>query len=659
VRASTSIGVVAALVTGLLVATAVSHAAADPAGTTTDRIGNIAAGGTASSTACPAGTFATGTVVLASTLQPGDPAVEAVELTCSDGSTTAVAGNDDEASGEFVSSGCDDGSYLVGVYGRTGDVVDALGSRCLDGPDSISAGPLVGGAGGSDIGPAECPGDTKLTALTVWTSNYSGEGLVRSIQGTCAVRDTTTTLSVSPNARYPFQNITITATVTPMTDIGPLTGNVDFFVPGGIGGDDVPIEDGVAVFITDAVVGPAEIEASYEGDDNYDGSLSAVTSRSANVTTARVGGAPDGTTVSSTFCLQETFTTGIGVETVKVQGARYVQRVRLSCSDGSDTSHVPDGPDPSRYPPFSDCGDDAHAVGLYARSGDYLDAVGARCVHGSGQPKDAGLVGDTGGGSASGPADCPAATKLIGVTVWSTEHDFASMPDTTVITGMQGVCADAAAPTVHLNPLPDATLSSSVALSWHGSDPQTGVSDYQLRYRSASGGGFGAWHSPYALQDLSGTDLTATGLTAGHEYCYQLRGRDQVGNVSAWTSARCTALPVDDRALQASAHWHRKTSGNWWNNTATVSSTHGASLQIKRELDRVGVVATRCSNCGSIAVYVGHKKIGSIDLHAGKTEYQSVLLLPHFGLRTGTVRIKVTSPDGKTVQIDGLISRRT
>jgi hypothetical protein len=212
---------------------------------------------------------------------------------------------------------------------------------------------------------------------------------------------------------------------------------------------------------------------------------------------------------------------------------------------------------------------------------------------------------------------------------------------------------------VRLHPLAGATLSSAVALTWQGSD-QTGDVYYDLRYRWASASaGFGAWHYPDGGFDLPATDLTSTGLKPGYEYCYELRGHDDFDNVSAWTGARCTARPVDDRALAASAHWHRKTSSNWWNNTATVSSTHGSTLRITGKLDRVGVVATRCPNCGSIAVFVGSKKIGTINLHAATTENQSVLLLPHFGLRTGTVQIKVISPDGKSVKIDGLITRRT
>jgi hypothetical protein len=76
------------------------------------------------------------------------------------------------------------------------------------------------------------------------------------------------------------------------------------------------------------------------------------------------------------------------------------------------------------------------------------------------------------------------------------------------------------------------------------------------------------------------------------------------------------------------------------------------------QLDRVGVVATTCNHCGSVAVYVGVTKIGTISLYATTTHYQRLLQLPRFSLRTGTVTIKVLS-SGKTVQIDGLLTSRT
>lgn len=214
------------------------------------------------------------------------------------------------------------------------------------------------------------------------------------------------------------------------------------------------------------------------------------------------------------------------------------------------------------------------------------------------------------------------------------------------------------APTLR-SPTAPVQLASSTVVSWSGS---SGVARYQVRYqRAAYNGGFGAWVYPAGWQALpaSTSTVTASGLVQGYDYCYAVRATDGAGNTSAWTPSRCTARALDDRALGASTGWQRVTGSRWWNSTATTTTTVGARLTKSGvQLDRVGVVATTCNHCGSVAVYVGATKIGTISLYATATHYQRLLLLPRFSLGTRTVTIKVLS-SGKTVQIDGLLSTRT
>ena len=54
-----------------------------------------------------------------------------------------------------------------------------------------------------------------------------------------------------------------------------------------------------------------------------------------------------------------------------------------------------------------------------------------------------------------------------------------------------------------------------------------------------------------------------------------------------------------------------------------------------------------------VAVLVGATRIGTISLASSTTHYRSLILLPAFSYRTGTVRIEVIS-SGKPVQLDGL-----
>ena len=215
------------------------------------------------------------------------------------------------------------------------------------------------------------------------------------------------------------------------------------------------------------------------------------------------------------------------------------------------------------------------------------------------------------------------------------------------------------APTLK-SPTAAVQLASSAVVSW--SATWSGVAHYEVRYqRAAYNGGFGAWVYPASWQALpaSTSTVTATGLVQGYDYCYAVRATDGAGNTSAWTPSRCTARALDDRALSASTGWQRVTGSNWWNSSATTTTTVGARLtKSSVQLDRVGIVATTCNHCGSVAVYVGATKIGTISLYATATHYQRLLQLPRFSLQTGTVTIKVLS-SGKTVQIDGLLSTRT
>ena len=218
------------------------------------------------------------------------------------------------------------------------------------------------------------------------------------------------------------------------------------------------------------------------------------------------------------------------------------------------------------------------------------------------------------------------------------------------------------APTLK-SPTAPVQLASSTVVSWSASAASSGVAQYQVRYqRAAYNAGFGTWVYPTGWQALPASTLTVTasGLVQGYDYCYAVRATDRAGNTSPWTPSRCTARALDDRALGATTGWQRVTGSNWWNSTATTTTTAGGRLTKSGvQLDRVGIVATTCNHCGSVAVYVGATKIGTtISLYATATHYQRLLLLPRFSLRTGTVTIKVLS-SGKTVQIDGLLSTRT
>jgi hypothetical protein len=252
--------------------------------------------------------------------------------------------------------------------------------------------------------------------------------------------------------------------------------------------------------------------------------------------------------------------------------------------------------------------------------------------------------------------------------------DYGSLADgvhTFVVTGTDAVGntsaplsfswrIDNVAPAVTLKtPTAAFALGSTAPVSWSGSDSGSGVAKYQLGYERAPWNGvFGSWTFPTSWQALTSTALAAP-LAVGYTYCYSVRAFDKAGNVSAWTAVRCTARPLDDRAMGATTSgWTRATSSLYYLGTYTSTTTLNAKLaRTGVVLDRVGIVATRCPTCGVVGVYVGSTLIGKINLYSATTQRKVVLALPRFSLRTGTVTVKVLT-SGKLVQVDGLAVSR-
>ena len=224
---------------------------------------------------------------------------------------------------------------------------------------------------------------------------------------------------------------------------------------------------------------------------------------------------------------------------------------------------------------------------------------------------------------------------------------------------------DTTAPTVTATaPTQPFALASSATVSWTGQDNTggTGIAYYQVRERTAAySSGFKPWAYPSTWQALNPatTSVTASGLAQGGDYCFAVRAVDNAGNMSPWTTPRCTARPLDDRALSVGAGWARGTGSSYWNGTITTASTHAATAtRTGAQLDRVGIVATRGPGMGTIAVYIGAKRIGQISLAAASTTYQNLILLPRFSYSTAAVAVQVVS-SGKPVQLDGLAVSRS
>lgn len=213
---------------------------------------------------------------------------------------------------------------------------------------------------------------------------------------------------------------------------------------------------------------------------------------------------------------------------------------------------------------------------------------------------------------------------------------------------------DTDAPTVTPGPLPAFRLSGSAAVSWTATDAMSGTATSDVRWRRATASGaLGAWQYPSGWQRVNGRTVTMTGMQAGHTYCFSVRSRDRDGNLSGWTPDQCTSVAFDDRALTG-ARWTRGTGSAYYSGTFKSTERRGRSLSTDDvRVARIAVVATRCSRCGIVGVFVDGVRVGRINLYARTRKNKQVVVLPRIAYRVGTVTLRALS-DGKLVLIDGL-----
>lgn len=215
---------------------------------------------------------------------------------------------------------------------------------------------------------------------------------------------------------------------------------------------------------------------------------------------------------------------------------------------------------------------------------------------------------------------------------------------------------DTVAPTVAMTrPAGPITVALSVTAAWSAGDTGSGVDHFDtITRRSPYNGTFGAW-SPATR--LTASSKTYSGLAPGLTYCFGTRAFDKAGNASSFAAQKCTAIPLDDRALSRSAGWTLLKPTGWFGTTGLGTSTQGATLKAANAtLKRIGLVALACPTCGTVGVYVNSTLVGKVNLAASTTQ-RVVRQLPLFSLRTGTVTLKVLS-SGRPVRIDALAMSR-
>ncbi|MQB01032.1 MAG: hypothetical protein GEU78_12180 [Actinobacteria bacterium] len=194
--------------------------------------------------------------------------------------------------------------------------------------------------------------------------------------------------------------------------------------------------------------------------------------------------------------------------------------------------------------------------------------------------------------------------------------------------------------------------TTEVRLRWSpSSDPQSGVAFYRIQRRTAPPNrALGAWQGA----GTSNTTSRTIGGLPGYTYCFRVAAVNGAGLRSAFSTARCTALPRNDRSLSASDGWARRSGSGHYLGTFSRTSRFGATLRKHLTAKRLALVATRCPGCGTVKVFLGRRLLKKVSLGATATRKKRVIRIATFSSRrSGRVRIRVVSRK-KPVLIEGL-----
>lgn len=216
---------------------------------------------------------------------------------------------------------------------------------------------------------------------------------------------------------------------------------------------------------------------------------------------------------------------------------------------------------------------------------------------------------------------------------------------------VQSAGFDAAAPTPLMTKPTKPFSLAAVPVGWQATDVIGPVMSYRVRVRSAlPNGPFGdpaTW-----LASTSFQFATYAGDFTGRTYCFTVRAKDLAANTSSYSAERCSAQPLDERELTRSTGWVNQAIPAAYRGTARTATAAGEKLVSDTVLvRRVALVATTAPGAGSVDVYLGATKLGSVSLASATTKRRQVIPLATLPSRTtGKIRIVTTTADPVTIE---------
>ncbi|UMG93126.1 hypothetical protein [Nocardioides sp. TF02-7] len=212
---------------------------------------------------------------------------------------------------------------------------------------------------------------------------------------------------------------------------------------------------------------------------------------------------------------------------------------------------------------------------------------------------------------------------------------------------------DATGPTLKVTGPGAQVLAPSFPVTWTATDSLSGPAPSTALYRTSA-----AWnqaaHGKTSLfvSGLPGSKVTFPGKP-GTSYCFQVYADDLAGNPRSST-ARCTTVPLDDRKLTGTG-WKRSKGKGHFLGTVTTTTTKGKTLtRTGVKAKRLALVVARSPQGGKVKVTFAGKTLRTVNLK-GTGKRKVVGLATFASVKAGTLKIKVTSANGKRVTIDGLV----
>jgi Tol biopolymer transport system component len=220
---------------------------------------------------------------------------------------------------------------------------------------------------------------------------------------------------------------------------------------------------------------------------------------------------------------------------------------------------------------------------------------------------------------------------------------------------------DASGPVATIGTLA-AVKMSSFSVTWSATDSGVGsIQGYEVRYRKRTyNGSFGSyvtWVSAWSSSTSKTMSPTSTDYNNATVYCFAVRSRDTLAKTGSWSADKCTSLPRDDAYfVPQTSGWSAGSSSSYYRSTYVKSTTYQSKIRamIIPGASVVSIVGTKCSTCGSIAVYVNNYYRGTFNMYAASTLYKQVFTLPVGPPYYYSIDIVALTTGGKKVVIDGV-----